>query len=304
MPKISILTTLYRSELFVKDFYDKTIDSLNNITDDYEIIFVDDGSPDQSSLQVIELKKKDSKITLIELSRNFGQLQAIMCGLKYCTGDYIFLLDSDLEEDPGLLSLFYKTLNDNKLDFVYGQTIERRKLFIQGFLSSIFYTVFNLLADINIPKNITMMAMMNKKYLTSLLQFTEVHLFLAGLYQLNGFKQKGLFIEKSYKGFSSYSLVARFTMAIDAIFSFSSRPLYYISFMGMFISVSSVILSLVLIFRKFLLDEVLSGWTSLMIAILFLSGLIITSLGIIGIYIGKIFIQTKNRPNVIIRSIY
>jgi putative glycosyltransferase len=303
MPKFSILTTLYQSEAFVEEFYSRAKETVLKISDDYEFVFVDDCFDDGAKEKVLKLKERDNRIVLIELSRNFGQLKAIMCGLKHCLGEYVFILDSDLEEKPEVIVDFYNEMLSENLDMVYGQTMFRRRLVMQGFLASVFYKIFNLLADVNIPKNITSLACMNRKYLDSLLQFEETHIFLAGLHQLNGFKQKGILVEKDYKGFSSYNFIRRMSMAIDAIFSFSSVPLYYISSLGILISFFSMCLGLFLIYKKIFLAQVSDGWTSLMVVLLFSCGLIITSIGILGIYIAKIFIQVKHRPNSIIKRI-
>ncbi len=305
MPYISIVTTLYKSEEFIEEFYQRSKSAVQNITNDYEMIFVDDGSPDKSIEIVKKIINEDKKIRLIELSRNFGHHKAILTGLEYASGEFIFLNDCDLEVKPEYLLDFYTVMQDGlNNDVVYGYMQKRGGSLFKRLPERFFYKFFNHIANVNISENILLARLMKKEYKKNLLMFKESHIFLLGLLELTGYKQIGIPIIKTSKGSTTYSLMKKLALASDGVFSFSIKPVIYISLTGMLISFISFCFIIHLIFNKFIYQEILSGWTSVMVSLWFIGGLIITSIGIIGIYIGKIFIQAKNRPNAIIKRIY
>ncbi|WP_108808390.1 glycosyltransferase family 2 protein [Aquimarina spinulae] len=302
--KLSIVTTLYKSERFVKEFYDRTLKVVLEITDNYEIIFVNDGSPDNSNQEVLAIRNSDDKVKLIELSRNFGHHKAVMTGLRYATGDYMFLLDSDLEEEPELLTIFYKKMSEQNVDVVFGVQKTRKGGFVERITGKIFYKIFNNLADVPIEENILMARLMNKQYVEALKDFSERELFLGGVFALVGYTQLPVEVKKLGKGTSTYSTRRKLALLVNAITSSTKNLLIYVFYLGLIISFSSFVFTMYYLISNLFYKDYLDGWTSLILSIWFLSGLIILSVGILGIYLSKIFEETKQRPLTIIKKIY
>jgi putative glycosyltransferase len=305
-PELSVIATLFCSEAYIEEFYERIKKSIDQLRVSYEIIFVDDGSPDNSLARAIGLTKIDKQVKVIELSRNFGHHYAIHAGLKYCRGDLIFLIDSDLETRPETLVAFYSRLAETELDVVYGMQQKRKGGIIESILGGIFWKSLSVMAATEIPQNILTVRLMNKRYVDGLLKLGDQNLFLGGMFHWAGFKQEGIFLEVSQrKGLSTYSFFKRFNLMVQAITSFTSVPLYYIFFSGLIISTLSVFYGSFMLFQKLFYPElVLSGFTSIIVAITFFSGFIIVCLGLIGLYLSKVFNQTQNRPLYLIRNIY
>jgi len=303
--KLSIVTTLYKSSPYINEFYQRITQEAKKITDDYEIIFVDDGSPDDSLLKCIELYKKDEKVKVIELSRNFGHHKAMMTGLSHAKGDFVFLIDSDLEEEPELLNRFWNELHsDEKLDVVYGIQEARKGNWFEKWSGNLFYKAFNKISHIDVPKNLITCRLTTKDYNTALVSHKEREIFLAGLWIISGFNQKPIIVKKHSHSDTTYNLKHKFAVLLNSLTSFSNFPLRVIFYIGVSISFISFIYILFIIFRRLIFDISLQGWTSLIVSIWFLGGLILFSIGTIGIYISKIFTETKQRPYTIIRKKY
>lgn len=301
--KLSLVTTLYHSERYVKDFYIKSINSINKITHDYELIFVDDGSPDSSLNIAKDIQIKDSRVTVVELSRNFGHHKAVMTGLSYATGDYVFLIDSDLEEDPELLGIFWDELQSSHADVIYGVQKKRKTKFFEKWMGIIFGKIINYLSGVHIPENVVMIRLMTQRYVKNLLLHTERELVFVGIAALTGFKQKQLEIDKHCKGQSTYTLRRKISLAINYVTCLSNKPLVYIFYIGFIITCSALSFMCYLLYYRLVFNAAI-GWTSLITSIWLFGGLIILFLGIIGIYLSKIFIEVKNRPYTIIKEIY
>jgi len=306
--KISIVTTLYKSKIFLDQFISEIQIALKQIQClDYELVFVNDGSPDDSLQFLIERKKEIPQIKLIDLSRNFGHHCAIQIGLNYASGDYVFLIDNDLETSPNVLIEFYNEIKvDQTLDVVYGYQEFRKGNFLEKLTGSIFWILINKLSDTKIPHNILTERLMTKQYVESLLQLQDANVFLGGMMYWVGFKQKGLPIKKGQrKGASTYSLKKRAELMLQAITSFSGKPLEWLFYFGITISFFSFLFIIYLGLQKIIhQDEVQLGWTSIVAINVLILGVISTFLGIIGIYIHKIFRQVQGRPNAIIKRVY
>jgi putative glycosyltransferase len=303
---ISIVTTMYYSSPYLKEFYLRVKSTVEKITNDYEMIFVNDGSPDNSLEVALELKNKDNKIKIVDLSKNFGHHRAILIGLEHAAGDYIFLLDCDLEEKPEYLLQFWKEINElSDTDLIYGVQNRRKGGFFEKISGSLFYKIFNTFSDTKINENVCTIRLMTRRFSRALLLHPEYDLFLEGLFQITGFKQKTIVIEKKDKGKTTYTFNKKMKMFINSIVSFSSYPLTLMFHIGFIISSITSIGILYELFRKLLLgDEIQAGWTSLILSIWLLCGIIIMFMGVIGIYLSKIYIEVKKRPLGIIRKIY
>lgn len=301
---ISIVTTLYFSSPHIVEFYERISLEAKKLTEDYEIIFVNDGSPDDSLNIAVKLYEKDEKVRVIDLSRNFGHHKAIMTGLSYAKGKLIFLIDSDLEEEPELLSLFYEHYQTSDIDVVYGVQKFRKGNVIEKITGELFYSFFNLISTYPVPANLITARLMSQSYVKALVDHKDREIFLAGLWAITGFRQVPLFVKKHSKGQSSYNFFRKLSIAVNSITSFSNKPLIFVFYLGSVISVLSFAAAIVLVIRKIFFNAILAGWPSLIVSIWLLGGLTIFCLGIIGIYLAKVFSETKQRPYTIVRKFY
>lgn len=304
--KLSIVTTLYYSQPYLDEFYRRITASVKNITSDYELIYVNDGSPDQVINIALEQQKLDSKITLIDLSRNFGHHQAAMVGLNQATGDTIFLIDCDLEEAPELLETFWTKYSTNdKIDVLYGVQASRKGKWFERHSGALFYSLFNRLSTVKIPNNALTVRLMSKRYVTALLEYPETNLFLGGLMCHVGFEQQAITVKKLSKPTSSYTLTKLLNLFTNGIVSFSSKPLEFILYLGfLFIGVSAFTSLFLLSNMFFSFTESASDLQLILLSITFLSGIIISCTGLLGIYLAKVYDEVKQRPRTIIKKVY
>lgn len=306
MMHLSIVTTLYRSASHIEEFYARVSDAAGKITSDYEIIFVNDGSDDDSLEVAVGIHQGDSKVKIIDLSRNFGHHKAIMAGLSNADGEYIFMIDCDLEEAPELLEDMYKDINKARdTDVVFGVQKSRKGGLVEKKGGELFYRLFNRLSGLSLPQNPLTVRIMTRRYLNALLMHKEEELFLAGIFEITGFNQKSMRVEKKSRSSSTYTFRNRLRLFTRGITSFSSFPLLISFYIGAAISLVSFVYMAVLLLNRFLYnDAIIAGWTSMMISIWFLGGVILLSCGMIGIYLSRIYYEVKRRPNFIVRKIY
>ena len=302
--KLSIVTTLYKSAPYVEEFHRRASSAARGITDDYEIVMVDDGSPDDSLAIACAIAKTDNRVRVVELSRNFGHHKALMTGLDHAQGDLCFLIDSDLEENPELLSTFLEKLQASGDDVVYGYQEDRKGDLGERLSGYVAYWLFKLLIGFPVPRNHITVRLMRRDYVDSLLRHRERQAVIGGLWIITGFRQQGIAVNKLSKGKSTYTLWRRWRMLVDSVASFSEMPLVGIFYLGIVISLLSGAVGLTLLIRKLFFGQVLAGWTSVMISVWILGGLLILCVGVVGIYISKIFIETKNRPYSIVRKVH
>lgn len=304
--RLSIVTTLYQSSRYLEEFHRRMTATARAITDDYELILVNDGSPDDSLEIARSLLAEDSHIVILDLSRNFGHHRAMMTGLERTKGEYVFLIDVDLEESPENLTAFWDYLTTHaEADVVIGELQTGKQGSVARRLaSSWFYDLFNFLSNTKISDKELVSRLMRRKYVDSLISYQERELFIPGIWAHAGFAQHYLPAEKTFDGYSTYTLRRKLTMVVDAVTSFSSKPLLMVFYTGILFVISASLVILYLIASKFLFDYSIIGWASLVAILFFIGGLIIFSLGIVGIYIAKIYVEVKQRPNSIVKTIY
>jgi putative glycosyltransferase len=301
---LSIVTTLYHSAPWLREFYVRARAAAETITREYEIIFVNDGSPDNSLEAALAIYEEDARVRVIDLSRNFGHHKAIMTGLAQARGDLIFLVDADLEEEPELLTLFYERLREMEADVVYGVQQARKGRVFERLTGALFYKLFGLLSAHHVPANQLTARLMTRDYVSSLVAHKEQEIFLVGLWAITGFRQVPVSVVKHDKGHSTYDLRRKIAIFVNALTSFSSKPLVYIFYLGCAIIFLSGAAALYLIFRSLFFGHYLAGWPSLIVSIWLLGGLTIFCIGIVGIYLSKVFVEAKQRPYTIIRRLY
>ena len=303
--KLSIVTTLYQSAPYITEFHQRTSTAAQQLVgNDYEIIFVNDGSPDNSLELAVKITENDPHVTVVDLSRNFGHHKAMMTGLAHTKGERIFLIDSDLEENPEWLLSFTKQMETDTSDVVYGVQSKRKGGIFEKISGSHFYPFFRLLTGLNLPNNIVTSRLMSRRYVDALLLHQERELNIGGLWVITGFKQCPQIIKKHANSPSSYSTSKKLIHFVNAVTSFSSLPLVFTFYSGLFISISALIYIAYLTFRYIYIASPPNGYTSIITSIWFFSGLIIFFLGIQGIYISKVFSEIKQRPYTIVRQIY
>lgn len=302
---LSIVSTLYQSSPHIGEFYTRASQAAQKLVgDEYEIIFINDGSPDDSLTVALQLTAQDSHVIVVDLSRNFGHHKAMMAGLEHAQGEKIFLIDSDLEEEPEWLMEFNQLLETESSDVVYGVQARRKGGFFERFSGDFFYSLLIKITGMDIPANMVTARLMSKCYVDALLLHTETEVFLAGLFHIAGFKQMPYVVNKHSTSETTYTLRKKLTMLVNAITSFSASPLIAIFYFGTLISILSGGYSTYLVFRWLAFSNSVSGWTSVMVSIWLLGGLITCFIGIVGIYLSKIFAEVKHRPNTIVRRVY
>ncbi|OLQ86138.1 glycosyl transferase [Vibrio panuliri] len=304
--KLSIVTTLYNSSDYINEFYQRILLEAKKITEHFEIIFVNDGSPDDSLDVSVQLSEQDSRVKVIELSRNFGHHKAMMTGLSHTQGELVFLIDSDLEEEPELLGEFYNAMSCDKydIDVIYGVQRKRKGGFFEKVSGQFFYNTLNHLTELKLPENIVTARLMKKSYVTELVRHDEREVFIAGLWQITGFNQKSITVNKHSSSETTYSFRHKMSILENSIVSFSNKPLKIIFHTGLLISTISFLYIVYIIFQKIFMSIDIEGWSSLIASIWLLGGLIILFIGVIGIYLSKIYTETKRRPYSIIRRIH
>lgn len=301
---LSIVTTLYRSETTVDEFHRRVGKAARSITDDYEIIMVDDGSPDSSLERACQIAENDPHVRTIELSRNFGHHKAMMTGLMHASGDLVFLIDSDLEEEPELLERFHEMLRQEGVDVVYGFQPRRKGNWLERTMGTIAFRVFDILMTYPMPRNYSTIRLMRACYVDALLQHREREMVIGGLWAITGFRQVGLPFTKGHAGRSTYTFWRRWELFLENIFSFSVFPLLAIFYLGILISGISALVGIWVIGSKLMFGALVGGWVSVMLSVWFLGGLLILFVGITGIYLSKIFLETKQRPYTLVRRVY
>lgn len=303
--KLSIVATLYQSANYINEFYQRSSAAAKQLVgENYEIILVNDGSPDNSLELAVRLTENDSHVVVVDLSRNFGHHKAMMTGLSYAKGEQIFLIDSDLEEEPEWLLNFAKKLVNEQCDVVFGVQQQRKGKMFERFTGQWFWRLFNFITGLQLPENITTARLMSRRYVDALLIHKEHEIFMAGLWHITGFRQIPQTIQKHSASETTYTLRRKASLFINAITSFSNAPLVSIFYLGFLISITAVVYVFYIFFNWLLISKPLSGWTSVMASVWLLGGLIMSSIGVVGIYLSKIFSETKNRPYTIIRQVF
>ncbi len=245
------------------------------------------------------------QLVVIDLSRNFGHHHAVQAGLRFARGKQVFLIDCDLEVRPGTLRTFITKQRETAAAVVYGYQEARKGGWFEKISGAIFWKGINALSDVKIPENVLTERIMSRRYVDALLQLGDYNLFLGGMMSWTGFFQIGIPVAKGQReGRSSYTLRRRLQLMVNAISSFSSKPLTWLFNIGVLITVISFSYVVYLVFRKIAFGDALLGFTSLMGLVAMSLGITTTALGLVGIYLGKVFNQVQNRPTFIVKEVH
>jgi putative glycosyltransferase len=302
---ISVVATLFRSESYIREFYQRCLKELHKLGHEYEFVFVDDGSPDDSLGVVLELMQEDSAVRAIELSRNFGHHKAMMTGLQHARGEFVFLIDVDLEEPPECLELLWQQLLSSRADVSFGVQSKRQGPLSGRILGELYYTIYNWISRSPMPRNQLTARLMRREYVQALLEYREHRFAIEAIWHLAGFHQVPVAINKAaHKGSSSYTLSHKLRLFLDSITSTSALPLVFISYAGLALTIPCGIYILWVLFQSFFLGVSVDGWTSLIVSIWFMGGFIIFNLGVVSTYLSVIFTEVKQRPYTIVRKVH
>jgi len=298
VPVISVVSPIFGRELDLQALYDRLVHSLSDITTNFEIIFVNDRSPDDSWEKTLALSQQDPRVRGILLSKNYGQHRAISAGLDHVRGQWCVVMDCDLQDLPEEIPALYNCAIKGNFEVVVGRRSHRNDSLLVRATSRIFYYIFNFLTDQKLNHEAANFGIYSRKVIQAIKRFSESDRSFSLLVNLVGFRREELIIRHSERtvGQSSYSFGKRFNLAVDLILSHSTKPLRITMYFGMILSFIAFIYGLYIMGRYFMYGSQVSGWASLIVATVFLSGLIIIVLGMIGLYIGKIFQQVKMRP--------
>lgn len=267
----------------------------------HEIVLVDDGSTDQTFAMLREAAEKDSRIIAISLSRNFGHQSAITAALDHVSGDAVVVMDGDLQDIPEVIPQFVEKFSEG-YDVVYAQRVRRKEPVALRLCYFVFYRLMAKLSDIRLPLDSGDFGLMSRRVVQHVRGMPEHHRYLRGMRSWVGFRQTGIPVERAqrHSGKSKYSLVGLMRLAADGIFAFSIVPIRAAALMGAFVMLLSLLYVCYAVYAKMFLHESPQGFTALLVAVTFLSGIVLFFLGIIGEYVGRIYEETKARPQYVI----
>lgn len=301
--KVSVVIPAFNEQDTIKPLTERLISVVSKYKD-YEILFIDDGSNDKT-LEIIEdLAARNNNIKFLSFSRNFGHQAALMAGLLYVDGDCIISLDADLQHPPELIDqLIEKWQAGYEVVYTIREDTEGIS-FLKRVISSAFYKCMNIISNINLEKGSADFRLLDKSVVEALRDVRESSIFLRGIISWVGFKQCSIKYkaDSRFAGKSKYTFWKMFTFALNGITSFSVKPLHLATVLGSIISLFAFIYGMFALYMSIFTDKTISGWTSLILSVVFMGGVQLLMIGILGEYIGRVFIETKKRPNYIIRK--
>ena len=303
MIHLSVVSPVYKGEKILEELVLRIHNSVSKITDSYEIILVDDFSPDKSWQKIVEISKKNKNVFGFKLSRNFGQHYAITAGLNQVTGDYVVVLDCDLQDQPEEIE---KLFNESQkgFDIVLARRYERKDSIYKKTISKLFYKTLSYLTGTKQDATVANFGIYSKQVINEVVKLEEKIKYFPTMVKWVGFSTSFVNVEHASRseGKSNYNLKKLLNLALDIVLAYSDKPLRLIIKFGLSIALISFAMVVYVLYEKVTGKVSVSGYASLIISIWFLSGCLLTTLGVVGLYIGKIFEGVKNRPSYIIEK--
>ncbi|MGZ9097647.1 MAG: glycosyltransferase family 2 protein [Micavibrio sp.] len=297
---ISLIIPCYDEEAVIVPCHDRIVRAISGLHDyQFEILYINDGSRDQTLDLLKKIHAADSRVRIINLSRNFGKEAAMTAGLDHTRGDAVIILDADMQDPPELITDLLKTWHDEKADVVYGQRISRQgETWLKKSSAAAFYVVINWISRVDIPRNTGDFRLMSRRAVDALQRLPEHHRFMKGLFAWIGYKQVPLKYNREPRlaGKSKWNYARLLNLSLEGITGFSMTPLRMASLFGTGIAAFSFLFGALILAKTIFLGRDVPGYASLMVMITFLSGIQLLSIGLLGEYIGRIFNETKNRP--------
>lgn len=302
--KISIVTPTYKCSNCIEELYKRLVAEIEKLTDSFEIIFVNDGSPDNDWEIIEKTVKEDKRVKGIDLTRNFGQHYAISAGLNHASGDWIVVMDCDLQDRPEEIENLYKKAHEG-YDIVFAKRELRKDGFLKKLTSKLFYKTLSYLTGVKQDETVANFGIYSRKAIDSVKQLKENLRYFPVLIRWVGYNSTSIAVEHNANNTrrSSYDLKKLLHLAFNVMISTSNKPLKLVTGLGMIISLTSFVFAVYLFIRALSGDYLIAGWPSLIVSIWFLSGIIILTLGVLGLYLGKTFDEVKNKPVYIIRNL-
>ena len=307
MKKISIIVPCYNEEQAIPFFYDEITKTVEEMKNNFEFIFINDGSKDKTIEVIKQYSKKDKRVKYIHFSRNFGKEAAMLAGLKLSTGDYVAIMDADLQDPPSLLPKMLSILEDpnNDYDCVGTRRVTRKgEPPIRSLFARMFYKIINKMSKIEMVDGARDYRLMSRQMVDSILELGEYNRYSKGLFQFVGYNTKWLEYENVERvaGETKWSFWKLFLYAIEGIVAFSTAPLAISSIAGILFCIISFIMIIIIIAKTIIFGDPTAGWPSLVCIIFFVSGIQLFCLGIIGQYLSKTYLETKKRPIYIVKE--
>jgi len=297
MPHISVVSPVYKAEAIVPLLVEQLINCLALITSDYEIILVEDGSPDNSWNEIVKQCTTNKKVKGIKLSRNFGQHYAITAGIEHTNGNWVIVMDCDLQDRPEEIKNLYQKAHEG-YDIVLARRIERKDHFFKRVSSKSFYFILSYLTGTSQDPRIANFGIYHRKVIASINKLKEPIRYFPTMVKWVGFNKTIINVEhgKRESGSTTYNWAKLFRLALDIILANSDKPIKLIFKTGFFIALFSLLFGIYILYNYFIHRITVAGYTSLLISIWFIGGMIMFILGLIGLYVGKTFEGVKNRP--------
>lgn len=303
---LSLVVPCYNEEGNVKDFFSEVNRVFAGKVDDYEFVFVNDGSRDQTYQRLKEIyKSSPQNVQVLSFSRNFGKESAMYAGLSHARGDLVCIIDADLQQRPEVVLEMLDVLSANEdLDCVTAYQKKRKESRILSFFKSMFYKLINKVSDVNFVNGASDFRLMKRNMVDAILSMTEYHRFSKGIFSYVGFNTEYIPYEVALRqsGESKWSFRKLFKYAFDGIFAFSTAPLKLSTYVGIFSSLASIIYLIVVLIQKLAFEIPVPGYATLVVLILFIGGVQLFCLGMLGSYISKMYVQGKHRPIYILRD--
>lgn len=303
-PAISVVIPIYNEEENIPILYQRLVKVLNDYEPDFELIFVDDGSRDNSPNLIYDLAAHDPRVIVIQLARNFGHQIAISAGLDFSRGNGVIIMDADLQDPPEVLPEFIEKWREGH-DIVYAIRANRKEGWLKRHAYTFFYRILQRIANIQIPLDAGDFCIMDRKAVVILTSMPERNRFIRGIRSWIGLDQVGLAYDRDprYAGKPKFTLSRLIYLALDGLVSFSFLPLRAISILGFIISFISIILAISYTIQKITSGLNPPGFATTIVAIFFLAGIQLITLGVIGEYVGRIFEEVKHRPLYVVKKI-
>lgn len=310
MSLISVIVPCYNEEAAIPFFYDAMKNTEGELVSidpsvEFEYIFVDDGSKDNTVAVIKDLREKDKRVHFVSFSRNFGKESALYAGFSKAAGDYVVCMDADLQDPPALLGQMYEAVTKEGYDSAATRRVTRKgEPMIRSFFARMFYRIMNRISDIEFVDGARDYRIMSRKMVDAILKLDENNRFTKGIYSWVGFKTKWIEFENVERiaGESKWSFFGLLRYSFEAILGFSTAPLSFVITLGFIVTVLAFVLILFVIIKTLLYGDPTSGWPSMICIVVFFSGTQLLCTGIVGAYLGKTYLETKNRPIFITRE--
>jgi glycosyltransferase involved in cell wall biosynthesis len=302
-PVVSVVVPLYNEQETISELYQRITSSLESLDLSYEVLFVNDGSRDETPVLLDALQRDDQRIGVIHFSRNFGHQAAVSAGLDHAAGQAVVVMDGDLQDPPEVIPQFVQLWHDGN-EVVYAIRQNRKEGVIKRFGYYLFYRMLRIICDIDIPIDSGDFCLMDRKVVDVIKHLPERLRFIRGLRSFAGFRQVGHCYDRAARaaGKPKYSFGALVKLAVDGLVSFSSYPLHLVTYLGIASAGLALLLTIWVLVDAFYTGSGPRGWASTVVVVLFMSSIQLISLGIMGEYVRRIFIETKGRPTYIVRS--